>query len=421
MAGLPVVITLPSYPTAASIKSSVMTALDFYETLITNYNDGGVTATYIEAIALTLGSDASTYPGVTQPGAYQLLTTLQQSAFILTAKGPALDAKCADVNVYRKQPVYASVPVVFTLDTAPTAPFDIPAGTLVSAEPADPSQAPILFATSADVQIQAGLLSSPAVGATALVAGSSGNVGTGTVNSVVSGVAGLTVNNPQPGTGGYDLEGDDAPNGGLRARGLAAIPNAAQCTKSAIVQAALAYAGIVSAYLVENVDQNGNFTRGLCQLYVDDGTGNIGSITDPNNASMIQLQIDLNQGRYRAAGVQVIVNGATQVAVQVSLGVDLSAIYVSGFTSLAVAQQTATVAIQQAITNWVDALTMGSPVTLADIIMVAAGVPGVSNVDVSSVQINGVAADLLALGSQVPKISNPANVSVTIENVTSYA
>jgi uncharacterized phage protein gp47/JayE len=396
---------LPTYPTCADELAALQALVEAAQSLLTNFNAGGVTETLLESEALNLGSDATSYPGVTQKGAYQYLQDVQAAAYILTANGTDLDNKAADVDVYRKQATQSTGAVIFSIATAGGSPTIIPIGTLVSAEPADPTAPPIIFATTTTGTILTGQTQSNSVLVTAVTAGSLGNVIAGAINTVASGPGGTAVTNPYSTGGGADTEGDDSPNGGLRARALAAIPAASQCTASALVEAAVSYAGITAAYVLDNTADDGYTPElGRVQLYVDDGTGDLGNPANPNHAVIAQLQADLDSGLYRAAGTQVHVVGATLLPVAISLQFTFDTNY-----TLSTGDQIQ-VAVQLAVYNYVNALSLGRPVTIAEIVATVCGVGGVWNVAANSVLINGANADLYPGPTQTPRCENLSDV-----------
>jgi uncharacterized phage protein gp47/JayE len=399
--------TLPALPTVADILASAQASLSELQGLLTNFNPGGVTETTLEALALALGIDATSYPGVQQPGAYQLLQRAQQAAYILTAVGSDLDNKAADVNVFRKQPGTAQGGFQFSLPAPAVTATVFSVGTLVAAQQADPTVSPVLFVTTAAVTVPMGATNASTIAPIiAQVAGSSGNQPIGAVNVVVSGPYGATGFNPTATGGGSDLEGDDAPNGGLRARALAAIPNAAQCTVAAIEQDALSYSGVITALLLENLADDGvTFEPGRGQLLVDNGTGTLGS----NTALISQIQTDFNSGLYRGASTQVHVVGATQTPVtSVSLSLTYDPTYANNIASIA----TTETAIATSIFAYINGLGIGNAVLIAAIIKLVMETPGVTDVTVSSVRVNGSNADFQPLFSQTARIASTSLVSI---------
>lgn len=414
-------ITLPTFPTVEDVVAQQQNVIKSIDGLVTNFNTGGVTQTTIESVAMVLGSDASsilaTWTGEaatdTSQGVYERLTQVQMSAYALTATGIFLDAVAADVGVTRKVAANASGLVQFSIAVAAVSTIVIPVGTIVSAEPADPTQAPILFATTSVQTISGGSTAAPSL--TAIIAtnaGISGSLAGGLINAVVSGPAGLLVTNPNPTSGGADIENDDS----LRQRVLAAIPNAQQCTIVAIENDALSYPGITTARLLENTAPNGSSLPGTGQLYVDDGTGNLSASQDPNNASVIALQNALNQGQFRAAGVTINVQPSLAVFITLSLSVTILQSYINEGGSNALLQAN----LQTALFAAVNATPVGHPVTLSAMVTAAEGVPGVGEVVLTTVLIAGMAQDFVPASNQSPRCTNINSIAIVVSGVSPF-
>lgn len=406
-----------SFPSAVEVLSSVQSRLEAADSLITNLNAGGVAETILEAIAVTLGSDASTIPGVVNPGAYELLGDVLNQAFISSATGYGLDLKAADVGVTRKpaNPAAGGNGQI-TLRTVSGTDTVFAAGAIVSAEAADPTQPVISFVLPNTNTVPAGQTVLTGVVYRATQAGSAGNQPVGAINQVVSGLSGATFVNLDESVGGTETEQDDSPNGGLRARALAAIPNASQCTNAALVEAALSYPGIISADVVDYTDSTFTmFVRGLCQLVVDDGTGTI----TPSSPVVAQLIADLNAGKYRAAGDVIQVVGATHIGITVALSVYLSAKYIATTAS----QASIVLALQNAVQSYINSLPIGSTLYLSEVIAVAQAVAGLVDVVVPTVLIGAAAPDtkppanadyVPTLPYYVPHMTAASSVTVTV-------
>lgn len=410
--GLPV--TLPTFPTTAEVLASLQAAVEVLNGLITNFNAGGVVETYLEGASLALGSDSSTYPGMTVSGAYEQLALVQNAAYVLTASGTALDLKAADLGVTRKAAVAATGPYVFTIINIAVVDTVIAAGATVASESADPTATPSLYTTQTDATIPAGSSTSNTVQITAVNGGSAGNAPAGGVTSIISGASGVTGSNPQPVSGGANTEGDDTPNGGLRARVLLAIPNASQGTISALEEGALSFAGVVSALLVENTNDSGAPQLGIGQLYIDDGSGNLGSSSNPNFGIIATVQAAFTSGLFRAAGTQVNIVGSQLLPVFVTLDMYVAQSYITETASEASVIE----AVQTAIYNYVEGLAIGKTVFRAEIIFAALGVPGVVNV--STVAINAAAVDLVPTAVQCARCASLASITPTAAILAGY-
>jgi uncharacterized phage protein gp47/JayE len=401
--------TLPTFPTVAEVLAGIQSALEALNPLLTNYNPGGATETFLESLALLTGSDASTYPGVVTESAYEILTTLQTAEFILTATGSFLDLKAADVGVTRKAATYAGGPVQFSITGQASIAITIPSGSLVAAESADPTAMPIVYRTLANATIPINGDVSNIVQVEAINAGANGNQSfVGAINTVISGGTNVTVASTSTIGGGADTEGDDTPNGGLRARALAAIPNASQCTISAIENAALSYAGIVTA-VAQDINSDPTLLRGVVQLYVDDGSGDLANSSNANYPILATMQMAFDSGLYRAAGVQVNVQGSELLATTISLILYLNANYAAVTTTPA----TTVSAVQLAIFTYCNAIAIGAPVSIAEIIRYACDIAGVSDVPVTSVLINGANQNLQPTAVQAARIANLSDITIT--------
>jgi uncharacterized phage protein gp47/JayE len=408
--------TLPAFPASADISTSIQQRIQYLNSLATNFNDGSFTRTFIEAISIALGSDASSLPGSTVQGAYEILTVLEQSIFLTTASDYWLDLRSADFGVYRKTPTSSNVTLIFTSpNAAPMGGTPIAAGTLCQANLADPSASPVIFQTVADVTIPSGSTTSPPVAAVAVTTGSATNVPANAISVVTTGPTSFAVYNPGPATGGTDRESDDD----LRARALLAVANASQCTLAALVAAALTYNGITSASYLDLTAADGvTFQLGNCLVFCDDGSGDLGNPSNPNHASLVAFQNDLTVGKWRAAGCHVDAFGSLTLATTVSVMVDVAQSYLNEGYS----QASVLLAVQTAIFNLVQAGKLGQPVRLSDIVEVARPVPGVSNVLVNTVLINGAAADLFPGAQYVTRcVDGLSDVTVTAVADTLYS
>lgn len=408
-------VQLPDFASAADVLTSSQSLLRTIKGLLTNLEPGGVTETFLEALALNLGDDASTYPGVTSPGAYEFLKQVRDGAFILLASGPSLDAKAADVGVFRKPPTASTIQVIFISDSGPlSSGKTIPAGTLISAPNPDPTQPPIVFSTDNTITMAIGDTESAPDQATCTQTGSFGIVFPGPL-TVISGVSGLSAYSATGSSGGTDLEGDDAPLGGLRARALAAIANSGQSTVTALYWAALSYPGITSAKVLENTLTDGQtFQAGAVTIFVDDGSGNLGNALNPNNPSVVQFQHDLDNGAFRAAGTfPVTILGSLISDIHLSIAIGYSVDYVATKVPLATLLST----IQALVLAYINSLPCGAPVLIADIIELVGVVPGVSNV--FNVLIFGQPNDFFPpSGQYVPRVSNISNIVLGAVGVT---
>lgn len=407
MAGLP---ALPTSPTCAevyqSLKNYIANPPNGGGSLITNFNAGGVADTMLKAISVAFGSDASSLPNVQQPGAFERLDAVQSDEFISTASGTALDLKCLDVGVKRKDATTAVGIIQVTIPGGST----VTQGVVCIATLADPTIAPVQFTVNADTVVPSNTPTDVAI--TCTETGSIGNVDPGTITQIQ--FAGATCSNAAATAFGTDTEQDDTPNGGLRARGLAAIPNDTDCTVPAIANDALAFDGIVSSTVIDLTDTDGT-TPALAraQLYVSDADGNIGDPTSPNYPILQSIIAVFNSGQHRAAGCIVGVHGSIQDIVTVALTVYMTKAYVNaGGTALALQNM-----IQLAVQNTANETVISAALRLSKIVTAAQSVDdgiAVDHVVDTTVLINGSNSDYTPANSHQVHITDPTTIMVTV-------
>mgnify|MGYP003635657630 CR=1 FL=1 len=187
-----------------------------------------------------------------------------------TAYGEDLDARAQDffgATLVRITAVKATATVVFSRSgTAGVA--TIPSGHSIKVPGGGPE-----FVTTAVGSIGAGNTDSAAVAVIAVIAGIAGNVEANTIKQM-TGLAGVeTVTNPTPGTGGLDLESDDAFRSRLRTYIRSLPRGTVDALKFAALSGTLPLLGRVStADVVEDP-----LVRGVTRVYIDNGSGTIES------------------------------------------------------------------------------------------------------------------------------------------------
>lgn len=170
-------------------------------------------------------------------GLWQLAEAVYFSGYVATAEGTSLDREVRDGGVERRPAETATVDLVFT----GTVGASVPIGTEVTTEDG------VIFETT-----EAGIVGD-SISADCTEAGAVGNVGTGTLTSLVSPVAGITgVSNPAEATGGRNIETDAE----LRARYFLSFAAGGASTEDAIIAELLRTEGVRAASLedVTNVD-----------------------------------------------------------------------------------------------------------------------------------------------------------------------
>ncbi len=217
--------------------------------------------------------------------------------FLDSAEGVDLDRLVTDrygPTVTRKQPAPALAVLQFTRPN--------PAGGLVTLNIGTRLRTirGTEFQTTQVLTIPAGSTAPVDVVAQAVVAGTAGNVQPDTITQFVQQPTDtdLTVTNPDPATGGADIESDAS----LRARARDFFRTARRGTLAAIEFGALTVAGVRSATALELVDGNGD-PIGIVQLFIADANGQ----ANQPLADSVKLALE----EFRAAGIVVDVFGST--------------------------------------------------------------------------------------------------------------
>lgn len=331
-----------------------------------------------------------------------------------TSYGPDADSWGADWSYSRLGATYAVAGLTFARFTAGQAALiaagtgsgaDLAGGAIVSTGPggtrfmvtADPANP--LWDEAQHGYVVPAESSSATVPAQCLGAGAAGNVLANTITSFFTPIAGIdTVTNAAAATGGRDAESDPA----YKARfplfldGLASADAAAIISAIAGVQQGLAYLPVENyAYPGTSID-NGNIF-----VVVDDGShAPPQALKDAVYAAVYPVRgfgIRL-QGVYGPSPLTVSLAGAITSA--------------QGYVHGSVVQ-----AVDAAWSAWIDGywaawlatLIPGQPImpgtlTLAEAAAVAMAVPGVSNIDLGSILINGSNADLALTLVQCPVV-----------------
>lgn len=211
----------------------------------------------------------------------------------------------------------------------------------------------------------------------AVVAGTGGNVGAGTITKLKTTIGGVnTVTNGITFTNGKAAETDEA----FRARFTEWLASLSRSTLAA-VSYAIKQAGATSFKIVENFNLDGSWHPGWFYVIVDDGTG------APSGAFLNTVANAVEE--YRAWTVTYAIFGVTPLNCNTSINVLLRK---PGNVALTTAEQATTLAkIQLAIKNYVDGRGMNG-LTLTSLYQVAYDASSYV-VNASSALINGAAAD----------------------------
>lgn len=283
------------------------------------------------------------------------LVIVEASLFLDSATDTALDRLVFDrYGLVRKPAAPAIGVVVFSLQSPNPAPFVIPLGSVVS------TGAGVQFGTTAAATFPAGS-TSITVPVASLLAGLSQQAAIGTINSIVSRLTGapatLAVNNTVATAGADDAESDDS----LRNRARQFFVTARRGTKAAIVNGALAVAGVRTASVFEVLTATGDPGR-LVQLVVSDAfTATLASFNPTPGTYQAQSQALANSvfaglDDVRAAGIFVQV----LVAQVVLLPIVLHLTFVAGADPVAT-----TAAAEAIIASYTNNLAPGQPFSVS--------------------------------------------------------
>lgn len=294
-----------------------------------------------------------------------------------TSAGTDLDSWMADFGVVRLPAIAAAGTVVMSRLT-PGLPASVPVG--ASVRTLDGTGR---FSVVEDAGNSAWTGSSYSLAATAAAivvpvradtAGSSGNLPAGSLTVLATAIPGIDeVSNPAATGGGLDAESDAS----LRARFSSFIDSRSRATTIAV------------GYAVESVQQGLRFVVSENQL--PDGTERLGSfvitVDDGSGAPSASLlkSVTTAVDAVRPLGSVLAVRPPTVVAANVELTVQL--------TTPATLQDVAT-AISTAITGWIAGLPIGASLPRSRVVQLTFDAAG-SVVDVPSVLLNGMAADLV--------------------------
>jgi hypothetical protein len=265
-----------------TIRAWAVTKLVSYGIPANNWRQGGTYSTLLTVTAAIFAMFAST------------LTAALSAAFLGTASGPWLVALAFYVyGVTAQSATYGTATLTFTNTGGGI--YNYEAGQVVVSN-ATPGNAGNTFVTTEALLLAAGTPSSPTTATIAIQAqatGSAGGAAAGTITTLVTSMAGVSVTNAAAVIG---LDADTDPT--IVQKCLAAI-------------AARSYKGPTGAYYAAvygygNVPGATNVVSGLpvnvnrIQVYTDPDTGNItvfvaspSGIADPNDVAGVQLAINL--------------------------------------------------------------------------------------------------------------------------------
>ena len=309
---------------------------------ITDFNEGSVITSFVEAVAIT-----------------------EESLYIKVRTGFSKNLKNITYNVFNFAKTVASKSagnVVFSrLGTSGD--VTIPIGTVIG------TSAGIKFVTTALGNILNGNSSSTDVAIEAVEDGADSNVPSGTITVIYTPIVGVdSVTNSAGTTGGQDEETDAQ----LLLRFQNFIGGLGKSNKEGLISGALTVSGVRSASIVEHFPPVSNYNL---TMYIDDGAGNasqdlIDSVTD----TLIGDGTITNPG-YKGAGINIEVKAPTKVTIDVTAQITSDG---------SLTQTVITYNVTQAIEAYINNLEIGEDVILNEIRAVVMGTDGVYDVSISA-------------------------------------
>lgn len=310
----------------------------------------------------------------------QLLATTRAA----TSNGADLDSFMFDFGVTRLAAVNASGIVTFSRFTS-TAQAVVPVGAVVLTTDGTQSFTVILDTTNPAYNaglggyVIAASVASADVTVQAVNAGVLGNVTAAQISLINAPIPYVdTVTNSVAFTNGIDAESDTA----LRSRFVAYIQSLSKATKTSIGYVIASLQQGITYSLTENLTYGDVSQPGYFYAVINDGTGSPGSIL-LNSASNA---IDAVRPFTSTFGVFAPV----VVTANVAMTITTASGYIHG---------TVVAEVTTAITTYINALTLGQPLTYSRLTQLAYDAsPGVTNV--TGVTLNGATADLAATAKQ---------------------
>lgn len=320
-----------------------------------------------------------------------LAQAVQLMARLSTSYDGDVDSFVNDFGVTRLPATAATGQVTFTASSVATSQILIPLGTIVQTQ-----GGAVQYQTIADTtqpaynpSLQAYVIP---IGQTSCVAtvqsiatGSDQNVQANQLNQLSTAISGIaTVTNTSAITNALDEETDAA----LKARFVAFLASLSEATYAAIVYAITSVQQGLQYVILENTNTLLETQYGFFTVVIDNGTGN------PPSSLLTAVSSAINN--IRAFTIRYAVIGPIVETVTVQLNIRSSGV-------LANDEATA----QAAVLNYVNSRTMGQSLNIADIIdVVMNSSPTITNVQVSSVLINGLNQDFAVTSIQETKTSS---------------
>jgi hypothetical protein len=311
-----------------------------------------------------------------------------------TSAGSDLDSWMAQFQVTRIAGVGATCNSVVLSRYSTSAAINIPPGGLI--QTADGSQQFTIVAdttqsgwsVTANAYVMAAGVGSVTVTATAVGVGVSTNVAAGTITALASGIIGVdTLTNTSAAIGGMDTETDTA----FRARFWLYLQYLFRATAGAVTYAIQSIQSGLTVTITDGYDTAGNLAPGTFFATVDDGSG--------NPPAALIAAASAQAYATRALGIQSAVYGPTVVTANIVATIQTNYPAVDG------------PAANAAAASFIGALVLGQNLPFFRLgAAMANASPTI--IELSSLTINGVAADLVATSTQ--KI-NAGTITVNTE------
>ena len=308
-----------------------------------------------------------------------LILQVLQTTRASTSTAGDLDTWMADFGLARLPAAAASGNVTFSRFSPVTTGL-VPVGTLVVTADGSQSFAVVADPTNAawnaaqNGYVLAPGVASASVPVAATVSGGGGNVQAAAIGLIQAALPGVdTVSNPAPTTGGLDAESDPA----LRARFAAYLVSLFKATTQAVGYAVSTVQQGLQYTIQENMTQTGAAQPGSFVVTVDNGTG-----APPGTL--------LNAVANAIESVRPVGSVWTVVApIVTTANVNMAIATASSATHAAVTAQVAA-----ALTSFIDALPVGTPLPWSRLAQVAYDTsPAIANV--FAVQLNGATGDIV--------------------------
>lgn len=311
---------------------------------ISDFNAGSVTLSMLEAIAQQF-----------------------EQAFIKARVGYAKSLRYIPYQTFdfiKKESLSAAGAVVFSRTTPAESLVSIPIGTIVA------TSAGAQFQTTAGAFIQVGAMQSNSTAVVAVKGGRDGNVLPGAINQIPAPILGVeAVTNALATTGGIDAETDYEFE--LRFREF--IEGLGKSSEAGLITAAKTVNSVRAASFVEHDPALDGIYHGT--LYLDDGSGSASPETIAQVADIINGDGTESNPGYRAAGMKYRITAPTVVLIDIVVTVEYEA-----QADRYVTQQE----IINALTNYINSLTIGMDIIKNRLIDAIMEVNGVRDITLST-------------------------------------